>query len=217
MFTGIVEETGFIKSFDGKRLVVECSRVLEGTKIGDSIAIDGCCQTVTAMNSNSFSADVSSETFRITKGFKTGECVNLERALLPQELIENVSAAGKEGYVRSTRSTRMGGHIVQGHVDGTAKYLGNMTFAVPEELDKYIVYKGSITVNGVSLTVSKNQNNTFCVAIIPHTLANTNLKDLKAGDLVNIETDILGRYVEKFLSMKNNNITVDFLKENGFI
>ena len=197
MFTGIVEETGFIKSFDGKRLVVECSRVLEGTKIGDSIAIDGCCQTVTAMNSNSFSADVSSETFRITKGFKTGECVNLERALTPQ--------------------TRMGGHIVQGHVDGTAKYLGNMTFAVPEELDKYIVYKGSITVNGVSLTVSKNQNNTFCVAIIPHTLANTNLKDLKAGDLVNIETDILGRYVEKFLSMKNNNITVDFLKENGFI
>ncbi len=197
MFTGIVEETGFIKSFDGKRLVVECSRVLEGTKIGDSIAIDGCCQTVTAMNSNSFSADVSSETLRITKGFKTGECVNLERALTPQ--------------------TRMGGHIVQGHVDGTAKYLGNMTFAVPEELDKYIVYKGSITVNGVSLTVSKNQNNTFCVAIIPHTLANTNLKDLKAGDLVNIETDILGRYVEKFLSMKNNNITVDFLKENGFI
>ena len=197
MFTGIVEETGFIKSFDGKRLVVECSRVLEGTKIGDSIAIDGCCQTVTAMNSNSFSADVSSETLRITKGFKTGECVNLERALTPQ--------------------TRMGGHIVQGHVDGTAKYLGNMTFAVPEELDKYIVYKGSITVNGVSLTISKNQNNTFCVAIIPHTLANTNLKDLKAGDLVNIETDILGRYVEKFLSMKNNNITVDFLKENGFI
>ena len=197
MFTGIVEETGFIKSFDGKRLVVECSRVLEGTKIGDSIAIDGCCQTVTAMNSNSFSADVSSETLRITKGFKTGECVNLERALTPQ--------------------TRMGGHIVQGHVDGTAKYLGDMTFAVPEELDKYIVYKGSITVNGVSLTVSKNQNNTFCVAIIPHTLANTNLKDLKAGDLVNIETDILGRYVEKFLSTKNNNITVDFLKENGFI
>lgn len=197
MFTGIVEETGFIKSFDGKRLVVECSRVLEGTKIGDSIAIDGCCQTVTAMNSNSFSADVSSETLRITKGFKTGECVNLERALTPQ--------------------TRMGGHIVQGHVDGTAKYLGNMTFAVPEELDKYIVYKGSITVNGVSLTVSKNQNNAFSVAIIPHTLENTNLKDLKAGDLVNIETDILGRYVEKFLSMKNNNITVDFLKENGFI
>ena len=87
-----------------------------------------------------------------------------------------------------------------------------MTFEVPKELDKYIVYKGSITVNGVSLTVSKNQNNTFSVAIIPHTLENTNLKYLKIGDLVNIETDILGRYVEKFLSTKNNNITEDFLK-----
>lgn len=197
MFTGIVEETGFIKSFDGKKLVIECKNVLDGTKIGDSIAIDGCCQTVTAMSSNTFSADVSSETLRITKGFKTGERVNLERALTPQ--------------------TRMGGHIVQGHVDGTAKYLGDMTFEVSRDLDKYIVYKGSITVNGVSLTVSKNQNNTFTVAIIPHTLENTNLKYLKTGDLVNIETDILGRYVEKFLSTQNNSITEDFLKENGFM
>ena len=197
MFTGIVEETGFIKSFDGKKLVIECKNVLDGTKIGDSIAIDGCCQTVTSMASNTFQADVSAETLRITKGFKTGERVNLERALTPQ--------------------TRMGGHIVQGHVDGTAKYLGDMTFEVSKDLDKYIVYKGSITVNGVSLTVSKNQNNTFTVAIIPHTLENTNLKYLKTGDLVNIETDILGRYVEKFLSRQNNNITEDFLKENGFM
>lgn len=197
MFTGIVEETGFIKSFDGHKLIVECSKVLENTQIGDSIAIDGCCQTVVAISANSFSADVSAETLKITKSFKTGECVNLERALTPQ--------------------TRMGGHIVQGHIDGTGKYLGDMTFEVPKELDKYIVYKGSITVNGVSLTVSKNQNNTFSVAIIPHTLENTNLKYLKIGDLVNIETDILGRYVEKFLSTKNNNITEDFLKENGFM
>lgn len=109
MFTGIVEETGFIKSFDGKKLVVECSKVLEGTQIGDSIAIDGCCQTVVSIGKNTFQADVSSETLKITKGFKTGECVNLERALLPQGLIENVSATGKEGYVRSTQSTRMGG------------------------------------------------------------------------------------------------------------
>ena len=197
MFTGIVEETGFIKSFDGHKLIVECSKVLENTQIGDSIAIDGCCQTVVEMSLNTFSADVSAETLKITKGFKAGECVNLERALTPQ--------------------TRMGGHIVQGHIDGTGKYLGDMTFEVPKELDKYIVYKGSITVNGVSLTVSKNQNNTFSVAIIPHTLENTNLKYLKIGDLVNIETDILGRYVEKFLSTKNNNITEDFLKENGFM
>ena len=197
MFTGIVEEIGKIKSFDGKRLVVECSKVLEGTRLGDSISINGCCQTVVSMSSNSFSADVSAETLRVTKGFKTGENVNLERALTPQ--------------------TRMGGHIVQGHVDGVARYLGEMRFEVPKELDKYIVYKGSITVNGVSLTVSRNEGNTFCVAIIPHTLENTNLKDLKTGDLVNIETDILGRYVEKFLSTKDNNLTEDFLKENGFM
>ena len=92
-----------------------------------------------------------------------------------------------------------------------------MTFEIPSSLDKYVVYKGSITVNGVSLTVSANANNTFSVAIIPHTLENTNLKYLKSGDLVNIETDILGRYVEKFLYSQNNNITEDFLKENGFM
>ena len=197
MFTGIVEEIGKIKSFDGKKLVVECSTVLDGTNLGDSIAINGCCQTVVDMGSNYFSADVSSETLRITKEFKTGEKVNLERALTPQ--------------------TRMGGHIVQGHVDGVAKYLGDMRFEVSSELDKYIVYKGSITVNGVSLTVSKSERNIFSVAIIPHTLENTNLKDLRVGDFVNIETDILGRYVEKFLSTQNNSITEDFLKENGFI
>ncbi len=197
MFTGIIEETGKVKSFDGKKLVIECSKVLERTQIGDSIAIDGCCQTVVSMTQNTFSADVSAETLRITKGFKAGEEVNLERALTPQ--------------------TRMGGHIVQGHIDGVAKYLGSMTFEISEELDKYIVYKGSIAVDGVSLTVSNNQNRTFSVAVIPHTLENTTLKNLRTGDFVNIETDILGRYVEKFLYSKNNNITEDFLKENGFL
>lgn len=199
MFTGIVEETGIVKSFDGKKLVIECSKVLENTQIGDSIAIDGCCQTVVSMTSNTFTADVSSETVSITtfKTFKTGKSVNLERALTP--------------------STRIGGHFVQGHVDGTAKYLGNMTFELPDKLEKYVVYKGSITVNGVSLTVSKLENMKFSVAVIPHTLQNTNLKDLKTCDLVNIETDILGRYVEKFLYSQNNNITEEFLKENGFM
>lgn len=201
MFTGIVEEIGFIKNFDGKRLVIECSKVLEGTQLGDSIAIDGCCQTVVELGNNFFSADVSKETVSITtfKNFKSGKKVNLERALTP--------------------TSRMGGHIVQGHVDGIAKYIGDMTFEVPKELDKYIVYKGSITVNGVSLTVAKNENQTFSVAIIPHTLENTNLKNLNFGDFVNIETDILGRYVEKFLLTQNNvsNINENFLKENGFI
>ena len=195
MFTGIVEEIGLIKSFDGTKLVVECSKVLKNTLTGDSIAIDGCCQTVVSMTSNTFTANVSSETLKITKGFKSGEKVNLERALTPQ--------------------TRMGGHIVQGHVDNIGKYLGNMEFEVKDS--RYIVYKGSITVNGVSLTVSKLDGNVFGVAVIPHTLENTNLKNLRFGDSVNIETDILGRYVEKFLSTQNNNITEDFLKENGFI
>lgn len=197
MFTGIVEEIGFIKSFDGKNLIVECKKVLENTKIGDSIAIDGCCQTVVAMSENSFSANVSPETLEVTKGFKPGSYVNLERALTP--------------------STRMGGHIVQGHIDGVAIYKGNSTFQIPKELAKYIVYKGSITIDGVSLTVAKEDGNSFSIAIIPHTLENTTLKNLKPADLVNIETDILGRYIEKFLSTKHNNITEDFLKENGFL
>lgn len=197
MFTGIVEETGKILSFDGKNLVVECSKVLENTQIGDSIAINGCCQTVVEMSTKTFKANVSAETLKITKGFKSGQTVNLERALTPQ--------------------TRMGGHIVQGHIDGVAKYLGNSNFEVPENISKYIVYKGSITIDGVSLTVAKCEDNIFSVAIIPHTLENTTLKDLKSGDFVNVETDILGRYVEKFLSTKNNNITESFLKENGFM
>lgn len=197
MFTGIVEEIGLIKSFDGHKLVVECSKVLDGTKIGDSIAINGCCQTVVSLSANSFSADVSRETLNVTKGFKAGEKVNLERALTPQ--------------------TRMGGHIVQGHIDGYAKYLGNSRFELPKELLKYVVYKGSIAIDGVSLTVSKTDGTSFEVALIPHTLENTTLKYLKLGDLVNIETDILGRYVENFLSAKDNDITVDFLRENGFV
>lgn len=199
MFTGIIEEIGVIKSFDGTNLIVECKKVLENTQIGDSIAIDGCCQTVVSMSKNSFSANVSSETLKITKGFKVGEKVNLERALTP--------------------SSRIGGHIVQGHIDGVAKYLGNSVFEIPKELERYIVYKGSITIDGVSLTVSKAEDNKFSVAIIPHTQTNTTLQYLKSGDFVNIETDILGRYVEKFLSVKNNdsNITMNFLAENGFV
>ncbi len=197
MFTGIVEEIGLIKNFDGSNLVVECSKVLEGTKTGASISIDGCCQTVVSINDRTFMANVSTETLNITKGFKSGTYVNLERALTP--------------------STRMDGHIVQGHIDGTAKYLGNMIFEIPKELNKYIVYKGSVTINGVSLTISNTGNNTFNIAVIPHTLENTTLKYLKYGDFVNIETDIIGRYVEKLLSTQNNNITENFLKENGFM
>ena len=203
MFTGIIEEIGVIQGFtknsNGATITVRCSRVLEDTKIGDSIAINGCCQTVTKITSESFSADVSNETMNVSTlgDFKAGNRVNLERALTP--------------------SARIGGHIVQGHVDCRGKYLGDMTFEIPDTEAKYAVYKGSIAVNGVSLTIAEIKRNIFKIAIIPHTLENTTLKDLKYGEYVNIETDILGRYVEKFLSRQNNNITTDFLKENGFI
>lgn len=198
MFTGIVEETGKIRSLLGSNLTVECKKILDGTQIGDSIAINGCCQTVVAITSDSFSVNVSDETFNITnfKHMKSGDRVNLERALLP--------------------TTRMGGHIVQGHIDQTAKYLGDMTFEVEDS--KYIVYKGSIAINGVSLTVAKLNGNQFSVAIIPHTLENTTFNDLKIGDIVNIETDILGRYAEKLLSVQNKSkIDENFLVENGFM
>ena len=213
MFTGIIEETGRIKDFTlksgGARLVIEACKVLEDVKIGDSIAINGCCQTVVAFDKSTFSVDVSEETLKITtfSGFQSGQPVNLERALMP--------------------NTRMGGHIVQGHVDCVGEFIkkvnvGNfheLYFKIPENDLRFVVYKGSIAVDGVSLTVADVDKNGFKTAIIPHTFKNTILSTLKSGDKVNIETDILGRYVEKFLSWNNNtsSITETLLRENGFI
>lgn len=213
MFTGIVEEIGIVKGFTkkthGADIVVECQKVLKDTVIGDSIAINGCCQTVVALEDSTFTVNVSDETLKISNlgNFKSGDKVNLERALTP--------------------TSRMGGHIVQGHVDCRGKFLRfekladfyNLTFEIPHEESKYVVYKGSIAVNGVSLTVAEIKDNIFTIAVIPHTYNNTILNTLKSGDIVNIETDILGRYVEKFLSVNNNGsrLNEDFLKENGFI
>lgn len=213
MFTGIVEEIGKIKEFQrlskGARISVECKQVLTGTKIGDSIAINGCCQTVTSLGPDYFTADVSEETLKVTNFslLKKGVNVNLERALTP--------------------TSRMGGHIVQGHIDCTGKFLGeeklaefyNLTFEIPQNELKYLVKKGSVAINGVSLTVAELNGNTVKVAVIPHTWENTTLKDLSNGEFVNIETDILGRYVENFLSASNNKskINEQFLIENGFV
>ncbi|MBR6099582.1 riboflavin synthase [bacterium] len=213
MFTGIIEETGKVIEFErfgnGAKIKIECSKVLDGTKIGDSIAINGCCQTVTSLGSNYFAADVSSETLNITNfpEMKIGTPVNLERALTP--------------------TSRMGGHIVQGHIDCKGTFISseklsefyNLTFEVPENMTKYIVKKGSIAINGVSLTVADVNRQLVKVAVIPHTYSNTTLSQLKMNEIVNIETDILGRYVEKFLSSDNNNSRIDenFLKENGFM
>lgn len=213
MFTGIVEEIGKIKNFskdsNGATIEVICDKVLQDTKLGDSIAINGCCQTVTKLSSDSFCARVSDETLSVTtfKDFQKGDFVNLERAL--------------------TLNTRLGGHIVTGHIDCVGKFISktqltdfyNLEFSVPSEQAKYIVKKGSVAINGISLTVAEIRNNIFKIAIIPHTFENTNLKALKTGDNVNIETDILGKYVEKFLSAKDNSegISMKFLQENGYV
>lgn len=213
MFTGIVEETGLVKSFskdnNGATIVIGCKTVLEDSHIGDSIAINGCCQTVVSMNSDSFTARVSDETLSVTtfNSLKSGDCVNLERAL--------------------ALNSRLGGHIVSGHIDCIGKFLRkeqltdfyNLEFKIPTAQQKYVVHKGSITVNGISLTVADIKGGIFKVAVIPHTFENTNLKSLKSDDCVNIETDILGKYVEKLLSVNDNNscISMKFLQENGFV
>lgn len=213
MFTGIVEEIGKVKAFErcssGAVISVECQVVLDDTKIGDSIAINGVCQTVVEISGKTFMANVSDETLRVTtfQDLKSGDYVNLERALC--------------------LNSRLGGHIVSGHVDCTGKFLYSeklnefydLMFELPCEFEKYIVQKGSVTINGISLTVANVEGNVFKVAVIPHTFSNTNLKTLKAGDCVNIETDILGKYVEKFLSLNDNktSISMKFLQENGFV
>lgn len=211
MFTGIIEETGIVKEFlknDKNALItIECDKVLEDAKIGDSIAIDGVCQTVTKLSKNSFSAQISAETLSITTfaNIKKGLKVNLERAL--------------------TLNTRLGGHLVTGHIDGIGKIINihkqndfyNMEFEIKSDLMKYIAQKGSITINGISLTIANIDSNRIKIAVIPHTFENTTLRLLNSSDFVNIETDILAKYVENFLSTNNNSVINDnFLKENGF-
>lgn len=211
MFTGIIEEIGTVKEFtkstNAALIVVDCSKILENPQIGESIAIDGVCQTVTKFDNNSFSAQVSAETLSVTNfsKLKKGDKVNLERAMM--------------------LNGRFGGHIVTGHIDGLAKVKNiqklsefyNVKFEISQDLAKYVAKKGSVTLNGISLTVADISGNEFSVAIIPHTFENTNLKYLKTGDFVNFEVDILAKYVEKILSTGNNKaIDENFLKENGF-
>ena len=212
MFTGIVEEIGTIKSFikqsNGADLVIEAKKVLEDTKLGDSICVNGVCQTVTELGTDFFAVKLSDETLNITtfSNIKTGDKVNLERAL--------------------TLNTRLGGHLVSGHVENIAKLVEikkltdfyNMKFLFDENLLKYVIYKGSITINGISLTVSNISSNIIEVALIPHTFENTTMKYLKQGDSVNIETDIIAKYVENMLNKSNQSSKIDmnFLVENGF-
>ena len=208
MFTGIIEEVGKVSTITDEKIIISAQTVLNGTKIGDSIAVNGVCLTVTKINTNSFEADISPETMKVTSlgNLKTGSAVNLERAM---------RADG-----------RFGGHIVSGHIDGLGKGKSilkendfyKISIELPIELTKYSVKKGSISIDGISLTIADIKDNIITVAVIPHTFRNTNLQNLRIGDFVNIETDILGKYVEKFLSTSDNRtgISMEFLMENGF-
>jgi riboflavin synthase len=210
MFTGIVENTGTVKRLTMKGgdgvLEIESALDLADVAIGDSISVSGACLTVITKGGKIFSADVSAETLGITtlKTLHPGDRVNLEKSL----------KVG--GY--------LGGHFVLGHVDGTGKILskvqksGSIIFGieVSDQLMKYVVEKGSVAIDGVSLTVNKFEKGRFYVNIIPHTVQNTTLLLRKEADLVNVETDILGKYVEKLLH-SDRGIDKNFLEEHGFI
>ncbi|MDQ3919997.1 MAG: riboflavin synthase [Acidobacteriota bacterium] len=218
MFTGIVEELGRVRAIEkrgeGVRLTVEARVVTEGACEGDSIAVNGVCLTALDVRRDSFAADGSRETLqRSTLGsLRPGSPVNLERAVTP--------------------STRLGGHIVQGHVDARGRFLsaeehgGSWTvrIAYPPEVARYLVFKGSVAVEGISLTVAGLREEYFEVAIIPKTWAVTNLSHLRAGDPVNLEADIIAKYVERILSFDARRggqrdapgLTLDKLAELGF-
>ncbi len=213
MFTGLIEEIGMVQKFErssaGAILTVSCKKILEDMKIGASIALNGACHTVTAFSNNNFTAEMSNETLSVSNfaDLKANDPVNLERAM--------------------TLSSRLDGHLVAGHIDGTAKFLHKTSdgfceklfFKLQDGLEKYVIYKGSIAINGVSLTIASVEGNIISVEIIPTTLKETNLQYLQSESLVNIETDQIAKYVEKFLGMGNNTtkITKAFLEENGFV
>lgn len=192
MFTGIVEELGVVDKISNNAMTVQASKVTEDLKLGDSIAVNGTCLTAVNFSRTEFSVDLSPETMRRTSlgQLSEGSPVNLERALLA--------------------SDRMGGHIVQGHVDGTGRVMSSRVdgdsiifrIRVPKRLNPYIVEKGFIAVDGISLTVVKRGASSFTLAVIPYTLKNTNLASVSIGDRVNLEADILAKYVESLLDRK---------------
>lgn len=213
MFTGLVQEVGRItgiQEISGKRrITVAADEVTKELKVGDSVAVSGVCLTAVEVNPASFGADLAAETWartsfsRITEGAR----VNLELPL---------KADG-----------RMGGHMVQGHVDGTGKFLGLvpvpsaqdfwLEIEIPAELEKYIVFKGSIAIEGISLTVARLEDLKLTSAIIPHTCERTNLQSIKPGDPVNIETDIVAKYLEKWMRHdESGGVTVQTLAAKGF-
>jgi riboflavin synthase len=193
MFTGIIEELGHVRSIERRgedaRIVITAHSVMEGTNEGDSIAVNGVCLTALDVKQDSFAADCSKETLARSTlgGLREGAPVNLERAVTP--------------------ATRLGGHIVQGHVDAPGEFLGTidhggswtMKIGYPREIGRYLVEKGSITVEGISLTIAGLTDDYFEIAVIPKTWDVTNLSQLRAGDNVNLEVDVIAKYVESIL------------------
>lgn len=211
MFTGIIEEVGTVRRLTTAphrcELELAASRVLEGTQIGDSIEVNGVCLTVIRIGGDSFTADVMPETLRCSNlgQLKTGSAVNLERAM---------AANG-----------RFGGHLVAGHIDGTGMIRaiqpeGNaklVTISAAPQLLRYVVEKGSIAIDGISLTVVQVTRSDFTVSLIPHTGEETTLLRHRPGEMVNLETDIIGKYVEKLMQPKETGVTADLLRKSGFL
>ncbi|MBN2244143.1 MAG: riboflavin synthase [Acidobacteria bacterium] len=217
MFTGIIEEVGTIQGIrfinEGAVATVAAEKIPPELKVGDSVAVNGVCLTATSVGNGMFTCDISAETLRISnfKQSRQGSRVNLERSL---------QVGG-----------RLGGHIVLGHADGAGRLLARipsgdgleLSFSFPKELARYLVYKGSIAVNGVSLTIASLGKESFSVAAIPLTLQETNLIGLKTSDPVNLEVDILGKYFERFFQLgvakhdtAESRISAEYLKSRGF-
>ena len=206
MFTGIIQEIGKVASLPPGGMVINAGRILEGIQLGGSIAVNGVCQTVTAFTSSSFSVDVMPETLKRTNlgMLRIGDKVNLERPL------------GLGGEI--------GGHLVQGHIDATGQVISVskegeaviVRFKAPEELMQYIVEKGFIAVDGTSLTVVDKDQTSFSVSIVGFTRDNTILVKRKVGDTVNLEVDIIGKYVVESTKAPGSGITAEFLQEHGF-
>jgi len=207
MFTGIVEEIGKVIAAPRGKLTVSAKLILEGTAAGDSVAVNGACLTVTGMTSGSFTVDVMEETRRRTNigRLTVGDRVNLERAMI--------------------LGGHMGGHLVQGHIDDTGKVISLsaesnailLKIGAPPGIMHYVVEKGFIAVDGVSLTVVKRETNAFTVSLVEYTRKNTILSDMRIGDIVNLEIDIIAKYVEQLMKPGDSRMSGDFLREHGFM
>ncbi len=208
MFTGIVEEMGIIRETGNNSLVIYANQVLKDLKQGDSIAINGVCLTVTEFTKDTFKVNVMPETLKLTNlnTLSIGDKVNLERAM--------------------QLDGRVGGHLVSGHIDGLGKIVDKIVdgenwifeISVAPQLSKYIIKKGSVAVEGISLTIAEVSVEKFKICLIPHTLKETTLGKKNIGDLLNIEVDMISKYVERFLNKgEKKEITLDFFTEHGFV